>query len=74
MDIEARKYHIIERIMKLSEPELNKIEAFLEENKLDPQLEKELTARAIQSEKDIKKGNVYTVEEAESRLNKRLGL
>ncbi len=70
MNIEARKYQPIQRIMKLSEAGLNRMEAFLEEKDLDPQIKKELTARALQSEKDIKDGNVYTLEEAETRLNK----
>jgi hypothetical protein len=74
MDIEARKYQLIEQVMKLSEEELKKMEAFLEDLYLDPQLKEKLTKRALQSEKDIKEGRVYTLEEAEARLNKRLGL
>lgn len=73
MNIESRKYHIIERIMKLSEAELNEMETFLEDKDLDPKTEKELTSRAVQSEKDIQEGNIYTLEEAAKRLKKRFG-
>ena len=51
------------------------MEAYLgNEIELDPSIEKEMKARALKSEQDIKEGKVYTIEEAEARLNKRLGL
>ena len=74
MNIEARKYHMIEQIMRFDEAELAGMEAFLEERVIDPQVEKELIARALQSERDIKEGRVYNIDEAEQRINRRLGL
>jgi hypothetical protein len=72
MDLASRKYHLMERVMLLSEKELDKIEALLNKEILDPEVEKAMTERALQSEKDIKEGRVYTVEEANSRLNQKL--
>lgn len=74
MNLEARKYHLIEKVMKLKEPELRRVEAFMDEENLDSELEQELTARAIQSEYDISSGKIYTLQEAEERLNRQLGL
>lgn len=74
MNTEARKYHIIERIMQFNEAELSAMESFLNEENKGPQIEKELMARASQSEKDIVEGKVCTLEEANARLNKRLGV
>lgn len=58
---------------------LNMVFAMMEadlgnEIELDPSIEKEMKSRALKSEQDIKEGKVYTIEEAEARLNKRLGL
>jgi hypothetical protein len=39
---------------------------------LDPEVQKAMTKRALQSEKDIQGGKVYTIEEADSRLNQKL--
>ena len=72
MDLASRKYHLMERVMLLSEKELDKIEALLNQETLDPEVEKTLTERALQSEKDIKEGKLYTIEEANSRLNQKL--
>lgn len=72
MDLASRKYHLMERVMLLSEKELDKIEALLNKEILDPEAEKAMTERALQSEKDIKEGRVYTVEEANSRLNQKI--
>jgi hypothetical protein len=74
MDLVSRKYHLIERVMLLNEKELDKIETFLNQEILDPEVEKVMTQRALQSEKDIKEGNVYTVDEANSRLNQKFNL
>ncbi|MFT6865704.1 MAG: ribosome-binding factor A [Cyclobacteriaceae bacterium] len=70
MNIEARKYHLIERVMKFDEAEINRMEALLEAD--DPEMEKVLTIRALDSEKDIQKGNVYSVEEADTIITRRL--
>jgi hypothetical protein len=72
MDIASRKYHLMERVMLLSEKELDKMEALLNKEILDPEVQKAMTKRALQSEKDIQEGKVYTVEEADSRLNQKL--
>lgn len=43
MNIEARKYHLIERVMRLDENELNKIEMFLNrESELSDSLDRAL--------------------------------
>jgi hypothetical protein len=72
MDIASRKYHLMERVMLLSEKELDKMEALLNKEILDPEVQKAMTKRALQSEKDIQEGKVYTIEEADSRLNQKL--
>ena len=72
--LEIRKYHLIERVMRFNEAELNYLEAFLEEKALDPETERELIARALVSQKDIREGKVFTIEEAEAHIKKRLGL
>jgi len=74
MDLASRKYHLIERVMLLNEKELDKIETLLNQEILDPEVEKVMTQRALQSEKDIKEGNVYSVDEANSRLNQKFNL
>lgn len=70
MNIEARKYHLIERVMKSDEDTIDRIEAFLES--YDPEIERELTSRALEAEEDIKKGNTYSIEEADAILTRRL--
>ena len=72
MDLASRKYHLMERVMLLSEKELDKMETLLNKEILDPEVQKAMTQRALQSEKDIKEGKVYTIEEADSRLNQKL--
>ncbi len=72
MDLASRKYHLIERVMLLNEKELDKMEALLDKEIVDPEIEKAMTQRVLQSEKDIKEGKVYTIEEADSRLNQKL--
>ncbi len=65
------------RLLIDQEKDLNILEAIrtlLQKSSLDPVLKEKLTSRALQSEKDIKKGNVYTREEFEKRLDGRLGL
>ena len=53
---------------------LETVRALFTQKDLDPSVEKEMISRALKSEQDIKEGKVYTIEEAEARLNKRLGL
>jgi hypothetical protein len=72
MDLASRKYHLMERVMLLSEKELDKMEALLNKEILDSEVQKAMTERALQSEKDIKEGRVYTIEEANSRLDQKL--
>jgi hypothetical protein len=74
MDLASRKYHLIERVMLLNNKELDKVEALLDKEILDPEIEKAMTQRVLQSEKDIKEGKVYTIEEANSRLNQKFNL
>ena len=53
---------------------LEAVKALFTQKELDPTIEKEMISRALKSEQDIKEGKLYTIEEAESRINKRLGL
>ena len=53
---------------------LETVRAMFTQKDLDPSVEKEMISRALKSEQDIKEGKVYTIEEAEARLNKRLDL
>ena len=50
MNIEARKYQVIEQVVNISEEGLNKLENILQELYLDPQIKEKLTKRALQSE------------------------
>lgn len=70
MNIEARKYHLIEKVMKSDEDTIDRMEAFLDS--YDPELERELIGRALEAEEDIKKGNTYSVDEAGAILTRRL--
>ncbi|WOK08369.1 hypothetical protein [Imperialibacter roseus] len=63
MEIEARKYHLIERVMQLSEHELSNIEMFLErEAKLSASLD-----RALQQ---VKEGKVTPHSEVKKKYEK----
>ena len=70
MNIEARKYHLIEKVMKSDEDTIDRMEAFLDS--YDPELERALIGRALEAEEDIKKGNTYSIDEAEAILASRL--
>lgn len=75
MNIETRKLHLFEAILSLNnEAIIDRLESVLEEEKLNPETQKIMESRALKSEEDIKAGRVYTLEEAEARLNARLGL
>ncbi len=60
---------MIAHVMRFTEAELNKMESLLGELNLDPEIERELTKRASQSEKDIAEGKIYTIKDAEARLS-----
>jgi len=70
MNIEARKYYLIEKVMNSDEDTIDRMEAFLAS--YDPKVEIELTNRALEAEKDIKYGNVYSIKEADAILTRRL--
>ncbi len=53
---------------------LETVKALFKQKDFDPSIEKEMISRALESEQDIKEGKVYTIDEADSELNKRLGL
>jgi hypothetical protein len=53
---------------------LEAIKTLLQKSSLNPVLKEKLTSRALQSEKNIKEGNVYTRAEMEEKLDSRLGL
>ncbi len=73
MDLEGRKYHIIAQVMLLTESEIDKVEVVLK-NASDSLIAQELIARALEAEEDIKEGKVFTIEEAEAKLNQRFGV
>ncbi len=73
MDLAGRKYHLIEQVMLLTESEIDKVEKAVN-NASNNLIEQKLSARALEAEEDIKEGKVYTLEEAETRLNKRFGV
>ncbi len=63
MDIEARKYHLIERVMRFNENELDNIEMFLErESELSTSLD-----RALQQ---VKEGQVTPHNEVRKKYEK----
>jgi len=70
MTIEARKYYLIEKVMNFDEDSIDRMEAFLES--YDPKIEKELISRALEAEEDIKKGDIYSIKEADAILTRRL--
>jgi len=51
---------------------LEAVKTLLVNSSLDPILTEKLTARALKAEEDIKAGRVYTREEFEKKLEKRL--
>ena len=69
MSIEARKINLVQHILgDISEIKLSKIEDILNGN--DDLLKSKLIQRAIQSNNDIKEGNVYTLDQVQAKLNK----
>lgn len=71
-DIKTELKSLIDQETNLSL--LETVKALFKQRDFDPSIEKEMISRALESEKDIKEGKVYTIDEAESELNKRLGL
>lgn len=53
---------------------LETVKALFKQKDFNPSIEKEMIARVLDSEQDIKEGKTYTVDEAESELNKQLDL
>ncbi len=53
---------------------LETVKAMFTQGDFDPLVEKEMISRALESEQDIKEGRVYTIDEAEAKLNKGLDL
>ena len=75
MSIETRKLHLFEEILSIdNEAILAKLESVLEDERLDPKIQKIMEVRALRAEEDIRAGRLYSIEEAESKLNHRLGL
>lgn len=65
------------RLLIDMEEDLNVLEAIktlLKRSSLDPSLKEKLTSRALKSEEDIEKGNVFTRKEVEKKLNDNLGI
>lgn len=71
-DIKTELKDLIDQETNLSL--LEAVKALFTQEDFDPCVEKEMISRALKSEQDIKEGKVYTIDEAEARLNKRLGL
>ena len=76
MDIQTKKLHLIQEFLAVdSEKVIDELEAVLNRNEvLNSLVQKEMNDRAMLSEEDIKDGKVYTLEEAEARINRRLGI
>lgn len=72
IDIKTELKSLIDQETNLSL--LETVKALFKQKDFDPSIEKELISRALESEQDIKEGKVYTIDEADSELNKRLGL
>ncbi len=52
---------------------LEDMKALFERESMEASIENEMISRVLKSERDIRKGRVFTFEEAEVRLNKKLG-
>ncbi|UII24408.1 hypothetical protein LVD15_13860 [Fulvivirga maritima] len=63
MNIEARKYHLIERLMKCDENELRKIEIFLEQ-------ESALSASLDRSLNQVQEGKVISHDQVRKKYEK----
>ncbi|MFT7034935.1 MAG: hypothetical protein ACJA2S_003455 [Cyclobacteriaceae bacterium] len=77
MDIQTKKLHFIEEVLAISdEAIIDKLESTLkrEQQELDLILKQKLTSRALRANENIKNGKVYSREEAEAKLNERLGI
>ena len=72
LDIKTELQGLIEKETDLRV--LEAVKALFTKKDLDASIEKEMTSRALKSEQDIKDGKVYTIEESEARLKKRLDL
>lgn len=72
VDIKIELKNLIEQETNLSL--LETVKALFTQKDFEPSIEEEMISRARKSEQDIKEGNVYTVEEADARLNKQLGI
>ncbi|MEQ9300325.1 MAG: hypothetical protein RIF33_17260 [Cyclobacteriaceae bacterium] len=77
MDLQTRKLHFIEELLAISnEKVMEELESVLqrEQQALDPVLKDKLTSRALKSNEDIKAGRVYSREEAEVKIQQRMGI
>lgn len=67
----------IEEILAISNEKINeKLGSVLkkEQQELDPVLKKKLTSSALKANEDIKAGRVYSREEAEAKIKRRMGI
>jgi len=81
MSLQADRVWVQQEVGKVTNPRLMEaLKALLLyreetlEKKNEDQLVEELISRALKSEEDIKEGRVYSFEEAEERVKKRLGV
>jgi hypothetical protein len=72
VDIKLELKSLIDQETNLSL--LETVKALFTQKNFDPSIQEEMISRALKSEQDIKEGKVYTVEEADARLNEHLGL
>lgn len=75
MDLQARKYQIIEELMSIQNADkLASIEAILHINhdEIDLTLQEAMTSRVKLAEENIKTGRVYSYDEAKTRLSNKL--
>jgi len=65
MNIEARKYHLIQQVMHLDEDQIKRLETFLAEVS-----ESELSASLDRALEEVKKGKVTPHEEVRKKYEK----
>ena len=69
IEIKSELQQMIEREMDMRV--LEAIRTILQKTSLDPLLKEKLTKRALQSEKDIATGQLYTKEEAQKNIGRK---
>ncbi len=77
MDIQTKKLQVIQEILSVRDEKIiDKLECILKEEQQnsDKILKEKLSFRAIEANKNITEGKVYGREDAEKKINERLGI